>query len=72
MEHPTPLQLALKYLREMSSDECLYMIHRKNPIPLIEIAKDKNYSYLSKNHNETWHILICKKENYNLEELLDV
>jgi len=72
MEHPIPLQLALKHLKEMKENEFLYMIHRKNPIPLIEIAKDKEYSYLSHNHNETWHILICKKTNCNLEELLDV
>ena len=72
MEHPTPLQLALSYLKNMSEDEYLYMIHRKNPIPLIEIAKDKEYIYLSHNHNDTWHILICKNRECNLEELLDV
>jgi len=72
LEHPIPLQLALNHLQKMDLDEFLYMIHRKNPIPLIEIAKEKNYAYLSHNHKDIWHILICKNINSNLEELLDV
>ena len=72
MEHPIPLQLALKHLQDMNIDEFLYMIHRKNPIPLIEVAKAKKYAYITYNHKEIWHILICKNQNCNLEELLDV
>ena len=56
----------------MSSEEFLYMIHRKNPIPLIEIAKEKSYSYLVKNYNDTWHILISKESGIDLEDLVDV
>ena len=73
LEHPIPLQLALNYLQQMSeSGEFLYMIHRKNPIPLIEIAKEKSYGYLTHNEKDTWHILICKDQNCNLKELLNV
>ncbi len=72
MEYPIPLQLALSHLKDMKEDEYLYMIHRKNPIPLIEIAKDKKFSYLTQSYNDIWHILICKNPNYNLKELLDV
>jgi TusA-related sulfurtransferase len=72
LEHPIPLQLALSHLRKMDKDEFLYMIHRKNPIPLIEIAKEKSYSHLTKNHQDEWHILISKNSKSNLEELLDV
>ena len=72
MEYPLPLQLSLEHLKKMSLDEYLYMLHRKNPIPLIEIAKEKEYAYLTQNHNDLWHILICKNPNCNLEELLDV
>ena len=56
----------------MGSGEFLYMVHRKNPIPLIEIAKEKKYSYLVKNHNDTWHILISKESGIDLEDLVDV
>ncbi len=72
MEHPIPLQLSLSYLQSMGSGEFLYMVHRKNPIPLIEIAKEKKYSYLVKNHNDTWHILISKESGIDLEDLVDV
>jgi len=72
MEYPLPLQLSLEHLKKMSLDEYLYMLHRKNPIPLIEIAKEKKFKYLTQNHNDIWHILICKNPNCNLEELLDV
>jgi hypothetical protein len=72
MEYPLPLQLSLSHLQKMTLDEYLYMLHRKNPIPLIEIAKEKEYAYLAHNHNDIWHILICKNQNCNLEGLLDV
>ena len=72
MEYPIPLQLSLSHLQKMRLDEYLYMLHRKNPIPLIEIAKEKEYLYLTHKHNDTWHILISKNRNCNLEELLDV
>ena len=73
MEHPLPLQLAMKHLKEMSQTEYLYMIHRKNPIPLIEIAKEKSFSYLEhRDEAETWHILISKNPTLPLKELLDV
>jgi TusA-related sulfurtransferase len=72
LEHPVPLQLALNHLQKMGDNEFLYMIHRKNPIPLIEIAKEKSYSYLTHNEKDTWHILISKNRKSNLWELLNV
>jgi len=72
LEHPVPLQLALNHLQQMDNNEFLYMIHRKNPIPLIEIAKEKSYNYLTHNEKDTWHILISKNRKFNLWELLDV
>lgn len=72
LEHPVPLQLALNHLQQMKKSEFLYMVHRKNPIPLLEVAKVKGYSYLSREIDGVWHILISKKRDINLEELLDV
>ena len=73
LEHPIPLQVALNHLQTMSSTEYLYMIHRKKPIPLLEVAKEKNFSHLFYEENaHTWHILISKNTNFNLKELLDV
>lgn len=73
MEHPIPLQLALESLKSMSQEEYLYMLHRKKPIPLIELAKEKGFVCLVEQDNkEIWHILISKNQETKLEELLDV
>ena len=73
MEHPIPLQLALNHLQSMKNDDYLYMIHRKEPIPLIEVAKEKRFAHLThQDKNRNWHILICKNPTVDLEELLDV
>jgi hypothetical protein len=57
----------------MTNDDYLYMLHRKKPIPLIEVAKEKVFAHIShKDNSDTWHILICKNSEVNLEELLDV
>ncbi len=73
MEHPKPLQLALQALREMDEQSYFYMIHRKEPIPLIELAKDKEFAHLSCEVKPgLWHILISKNDTVNLEEYLDV
>jgi len=73
MEHPLPLQLALNHLQKITINEYLYMIHRKKPLPLLEVAKEKAFSCIThKDINDTWHILISKNNEKNLEELLDV
>ena len=73
MKHPEPLQQALHHLQVMSEEEYFYMIHRKNPIPLLETAKEKNFTFLvEQDKSETWHILISKNQKHNLKELLDV
>ncbi len=49
------------------------MIHRKEPIPLIEVAKEKRFAHLTyQDEKSSWHILICKNPEANLEDLLDV
>ena len=73
MEHPIPLQIALNHLQNMSMEDYLYMIHRKKPIPLIEVAKEKEFAHFShRDKSDTWHIFICKNIEVNLEEFLDV
>lgn len=73
MEHPIPLQLALNHLQSMKNSDYLYMIHRKEPIPLIEVAKEKRFAHLTyQDEKSSWHILICKNPEANLEDLLDV
>jgi len=72
MEHPQPLERAITLLRELGDENYLYMIHYRNPIPLITLAKRQNFTLLSHEQSERlWHILICKNKEINLNRLLD-
>lgn len=73
MEHPQPLEKATTILKEMDRESFLYMLHRKNPIPLIELAKGLGYQVFNHEDNTgQWHILIAKDTSVNLSEFLDV
>jgi hypothetical protein len=73
MEHPQPLQISLSHLQSMSTEQYLYMINIRKPIPLLEIAKEKGFVYFThQDSTEIWHILISKNAEALLEELLDV
>jgi hypothetical protein len=73
MEHPKPLQISLSYLKSMDDNDYFYMLNLKNPIPLIELAKEKGFSILEhQDSSETWHIIITKNSELVLEELVHV
>ncbi|WP_295421145.1 DUF2249 domain-containing protein [Sulfurovum sp.] len=72
LEHPKPLELAMKALRELDEKSYFYMIHRKNPIPLLDLASEQHYQILNKEDSQgNWHILICKNPNIDLSELVN-
>jgi len=73
MEHPKPLELAMQALRELDDQSYFYMIHRKNPIPLLDLASEQNFQLLNKEDAKgDWHILICKTADIDLSELIRV
>jgi hypothetical protein len=73
LEHPKPLELAMKALRELDDKNYFYMIHRKNPIPLLDLANEQNFQLLNREDAQgDWHILICKNSDIDLTELLCV
>lgn len=73
LEHPVPLERAIRAIRDLTEGNYFYMIHRKNPIPLIELAKEQGLCVLSKEGNDKiWHILIAKDKSLQLEALCDV
>ncbi len=73
MEHPIPLERAIAALRELKEGNYFYMIHRKNPVPLIELAKGQAFSVVSREDRDgIWHILIARDSRLNLEALCDV
>ena len=72
LEHPKPLEEAIKALRELDNDSYFYMIHRKNPIPLINLAQKENFSLVSYEEKEDiWHILISKNSEIELNSLIE-
>ena len=71
-EHPKPLELAMKILRELDETNYLYMLHRKNPIPLLDFASEQDLQCLSKEDTKgDWHILITKNKDIDLQTLLN-
>ncbi len=73
LEHPKPLELAMKALRELDEESYFYMIHRKNPVPLLDLANEQHFKVLNKEDEKgIWHILICKTSKINLSDHLRV
>jgi len=73
LEHPIPLEKAIKALHTLDDSNYLYMLHRKNPVPLIDLAQEHHFQVLSQEDPiKIWHILIAKDKNLNLNDLLDV
>jgi hypothetical protein len=73
MAHPAPLEHAIKALQQLNTTNYFYMLHRKNPIPLIDLAQEHQLNALSHEDTQgTWHILIAKDATLNLKELLNV
>ncbi|SFV53693.1 hypothetical protein MNB_SV-6-53 [hydrothermal vent metagenome] len=72
LEHPKPLEEAIVALRELDDDSYFYMIHRKNPIPLLSLAEGQGLNLLS--HEESdglWHIIISKNNQLDLNSLIE-
>jgi len=73
LEHPKPLEHAIRALSRLDNENYFYMLHRKNPIPLLDMAQEQGFSVLSKEDKTgTWHILVTKDHAIALEELLRV
>ena len=73
LEHPEPLEKAIEALRNIDNNSYLYMLNRKNPIPLISLAEQHGFTILTHEINENeWHILISLDNKTNLEAYLDV
>ena len=73
MEHPEPLEKAIAILRELSSKSYLYMLHRKEPHPLLALAREHRLNHISRCDDEgRWHILITPNPSVNLENMLQL
>jgi len=71
LEHPKPLELSMKALQELDEESYFYMIHRKNPIPLIDLASEQHFQVVNQEDAEgNWHILISKNSDIDLHSFL--
>ena len=72
MEHPKPLEYAMRALRELNDANYLYMIHRKNPIPLLDLANEHNFKTISEEDSQgVWHIVICKNRDIHIDKVVE-
>ncbi len=73
LEHPIPLERAIAALRQLEEGNYFHMVHRKNPVPLIDMANEQGFAILSRQDSDgTWHILISADPSVALEALCDV
>lgn len=73
MEHPVPLEKSMKIIQSLDEHSYFYMLHRKNPLPLIDFAQEHLLQVISKeDENKQWHILISKNKTIDLRDFLDV
>ena len=68
LEHPVPLELAIDNLKKLDDNSYFYMLHRKEPIPLLALANEHNLNFISKyGKDNNWHILITPNKEVSLE-----
>ncbi len=71
LEHPIPLERSIVYLRKLDEKSYFYMLHRKEPIPLLALANEHNLNYLSyKECPKVWHIIISPNKEVNLKNFI--
>ena len=73
LEHPQPLELAMKILQDLDENSYLYMLHRKNPLPLIDLAQEHQFQVLTKEDSlNQWHILVANNASIDLNQYINV
>ncbi|WP_292664110.1 DUF2249 domain-containing protein [Nitratifractor sp.] len=71
MEHPEPLEKAIAILRGLDEESYLYMLHRREPVPLTALAREHGLNALVRcDEQGEWHILISRNRDIDLEAFL--
>jgi len=71
LEHPIPLEKAIDTLKELDESSYFYMLHRKEPIPLLALASEHNLNFISNLENDGfWHILISPNSKIELKKFI--
>ncbi len=73
LEHPQPLEESVRRLSQLGEEEYLYMLHRKQPLPLLQMAQQHGFrTHAHEDAKGVWHIVITKMESVNLKDLIHV
>ncbi len=68
LDHPVPLEMAVSAFKNLSGDEVIHMIHRREPIPLFEIiTKNGGRYHRVMERDDLWHIYITRSPTRILE-----
>ena len=71
LEHPIPLERSISYLKKLDENSFYYLLHRKEPIPLLALANEYKLNYISYQECENiWHILISPNKKVNLKQFI--
>ncbi len=69
LAHPEPLEQAVAILKTLDTESYLYMLVRRNPIPLLDLAREHRFATLSREVRiGEWHVLITPNTTYDLEQ----
>ncbi len=73
LEHPEPLEKAIASLKQLDESSYFYMLHRREPIPLLALASEHNLNLLSELKDDgNWHIIISPNRSVNLDQYIYV
>ncbi len=73
LEHPIPLEKSINILKKLDENSYFYMLHRKEPIPLLALATEHSLNFISfKEKDKKWHILISPNKSIDLNKFLDL
>jgi hypothetical protein len=73
LEHPIPLERSIDILKQLDKDSYYYMLHRKEPIPLLALAQEHRLNYISElESDKNWHILISPNFDIDLKEFIEL
>lgn len=64
LDAPEPFEAALQLVSQLKKGEYIRMLHRKQPLPLIEILSKQGYEcHVKPGHKTQWEIIIWNKND---------
>ncbi len=59
LEAPQPFEVVLKQLKILGPGEYIHMLHRKQPLPLLQVLEENGYAaVMHKGDSRPWEIFI--------------